>query len=107
MYQRARSPVGEQRIASFVGVGGAEIAQKSLVIVILDVLERGLGDVVAVDGLPVGVAEETKLQAEVGEPAAIPLGYRACRAIGAVLPRAVGIGRAQHVLRSFELFGHL
>lgn len=99
--------LGEQRIAGFVGIGGPEIAKEAFVIVVLDVLKCSFGDLVSVDRLPVGVAEEAQLQTQVGQPAAIPMGNRARSAVGAVLPRAVGIGRAQHVLRRFELFGQL
>ena len=103
----AAVPLREERVRRFVKIASAEVAQETLVIMVLDVLQSGFRDLVTVYNFSVRITEETKPQSQVSEPSAVAASYRPRRIEGAVLPRAVGVGRPQHILRSFELLRHL
>src|SRR3954463_6505336 len=55
----------------------------------------------------VGIAEQTERQSPLSEAPAVAARDRTGGVEGPVLPGAVGIGRAQDFLRTFQLFGHL
>ena len=62
---------GKQRIAGFVGIPQAEVAQKAFVIMVLNVLECGLRNRVLVRILPFRVAESPERESQIDEATSI------------------------------------
>src|SRR3569833_1137628 len=97
----------KERIAGLVRIAETEVADEALVVVVLDVLQRGLRHHVAVGALLLGVTEEAQREAEVVEAAAVAARDGFGGIEGLVLPGAVRVGRAQYFVRAFQLLGAL
>ena len=67
---------GEKRIAGFVRIVDTEITNEALVIVALDVLQRGFRNHVAVSVLFFGITEQSERKSQIGEPPAIAARFR-------------------------------
>lgn len=83
------------------------MADETLVVVVLDVLQGALGQRIAVGRRQVRITEQPQAQAEACQVAMVALRHTLGRAQGFILPGTVAVGLLQDFHRAFQLLGAL
>jgi len=97
----------EERVAAVVGIGFAEIADESVVVVVLDKLQGRFEEAVAVNGNFGRPVFRAVGEAELGQRAVLNGGHLLGGGYGLVLPRAGAVCLLEYVPDRLQLLGTL